>query len=118
MGYYDDDAYYQPEKFGLKIIGGLNEPDLCYEFNELVVWQHEDGRVFFAQDSGCSCPSPFEDYTSLEDLTPVTTESWEVFEKAVNEHGLPYHWHKREKPPVDKLAADRVELLAKVSRIV
>jgi len=53
--------YYHPEKLGLKM-ETLDEPDLCYEYNTLVFWTLGNGRVFTAQDTGCSCPEPFERY--------------------------------------------------------
>jgi hypothetical protein len=71
MGYDTPDVYYQPEKFDLKpvfeldLMGGNG----CYEFDILAVWQDiNDGSLWFATDGGCSCPAPFEDYTSREDL--------------------------------------------------
>lgn len=73
MGYDNADVYYQPEKFDLSIVDELDERDLSYEFNMFVVWKHTDGRLFYGIDSGCSCPSPFEDYHSLDDLTEIKT---------------------------------------------
>jgi hypothetical protein len=35
-----------------------------YEFDTLCFWATDDGRVFTAQDSGCSCPTPFEDFAA------------------------------------------------------
>lgn len=118
MGYYDADCYYQPEKFGLKIVGEINDPQASYSFNDLVVWQHEDGRLFYAEDSGCSCPSPFETYNSIDDLTPITNETWAEFQTAVENHALPYHWRKDEPAPVDQGAADKTDLLRKVSELL
>lgn len=47
----------------LEYVGGLSQPDLYYEFYELGVWKHKpDGELYWATDSGCSCPSPFEDH--------------------------------------------------------
>lgn len=74
-----NDVYYNPEKSGLRIVDELNEDGLSYEYNMLVVWQHNDGRLFYASDSGCSCPSPFESYTDLASLIPVNKESWSMF---------------------------------------
>lgn len=74
--------YYNPEKFGLRIIGEIEkEPE--YDFDMLVVWQHNDGRLFYGQDSGCSCPSPFEDYGSLEELDEITKANWKQFRSEV-----------------------------------
>ena len=63
------DVYYEPGKFGLSIIGEV-EFRLSYEFDMFVVWKRlADGAIFYANDSGCSCPSPFERYTSVDNLT-------------------------------------------------
>lgn len=43
-----------------------------YSFDIVAVWRdNETGRLFGAFDSGCSCPSPFEDFSRLEDMTPI-----------------------------------------------
>lgn len=71
MGYFDGNLYYSPEKFGLEQIGEVvwREPD--YSFDFLVLWRRaETERFYFDEDSGCSCPSPFENAT-LESLTQV-----------------------------------------------
>jgi hypothetical protein len=31
------------------------------------------GALYGAFDSGCSCPTPFEDFARLEDMTPIRT---------------------------------------------
>ncbi len=55
--------YYDPAKFELEIIHSLDEDNLCYEYNTFLVFLHTpSGRVFYASDSGCSCPTPFEEY--------------------------------------------------------
>ena len=80
-----ESVYDKPEEHGLKQIGCLDEADMSYEFNMLCVWQHKDGRIFYEQDSGCSCPSPFEDNTCLESLTEVKHgESFDAFVSTVN----------------------------------
>lgn len=68
MGWYNPDLYNQPEKFGIKTIGEVEWDDESYSFNITAVWQsEEDPKLFYwASDSGCSCPSPFEGFTSLE----------------------------------------------------
>lgn len=61
--------YSSPEKFGLTTIGEVDWSSGSYEFDLTVVWKREsDGKFVYAEDSGCSCPSPFED-TGIEDLT-------------------------------------------------
>jgi hypothetical protein len=84
MGFNSADPYYQPEKFDLTIIDSLDLAG-AYEFDMLIVWKHSDGRLFYAFDSGCSCPSPFEGYTRLEDLTEI--KSYGEFKKEVEEWG-------------------------------
>ncbi len=60
--------YSTPEAFGLMPIGEIDWSDGCYVFDLTVVWQRTfDGRFLYAEDSGCSCPSPFED-SGVEDL--------------------------------------------------
>lgn len=71
MGWGTPDAYYQPEELGLTIVAEVEYSDMDYQFDTRVVWRHDDGRLLTARDSGCSCPSPFEDYTSVEKLDPV-----------------------------------------------
>ena len=63
---YGEDIYNNPKMHNLTQIDGLDEPDMSYSFTMLYAWLHEDGTVYYAEDSGCSCPSPFEDYTSLD----------------------------------------------------
>ena len=53
--------YYNPSALGL-IMMEFDEPDMIYSYNTLLFFATEDGRVFTAQDSGCSCPCPFELY--------------------------------------------------------
>lgn len=81
--------YYSPAECGLTIVGTLDEDDLSYAYNTLVVWRHDaSGRLFYAQDSGCSCPTPFEDYhfNSPDDhnVQEVTQTSWLPFQSEVD----------------------------------
>ena len=83
-----DNFYYNPEKSGLTILTTLDESDMSYEFNTFVIWEHKDGRLFYAEDSGCSCPTPFENFTELSSLNRITKTSLPYFEeelKAWNE---------------------------------
>lgn len=68
MGWSIPDVYYQPEKFGLTPVAEIEYSSGMYEFDTRVVWRHSSGLLFTARDSGCSCPSPFEDFTSLEQV--------------------------------------------------
>jgi hypothetical protein len=68
------DVYYSPEKFGLTNVDEIELDNESYQFNIRAVWKHVDGRLYTARDSGCSCPSPFENYTSLDDLDEIRVQ--------------------------------------------
>ncbi|WDM16722.1 hypothetical protein J3S85_37795 [Streptomyces lavenduligriseus] len=75
MADYDENVYHHPEKHGLTVVGEVDTAG-GYEFNMLVVWvRDEDSAMFWSTDSGCSCPSPFEDVEGVDGLTPVTDVS-------------------------------------------
>ena len=63
------DVYYSPESFGLKTVGEIEWSGAAYEFDLTVLWVSETGQLYWADDSGCSCPSPFESFDRLEDLS-------------------------------------------------
>lgn len=66
------DVYIDPERFGLKMLDSLDIAG-CYEFSMLALWERtEDGALFYATDSGCSCPSPFE-WAGVNELTRITS---------------------------------------------
>jgi hypothetical protein len=65
---YESNPYYSPEKMGLTLIDMVDYSSGDYEFDYRIVWQHEDGTFLTARDSGCSCPCPFENHTTLQDL--------------------------------------------------
>lgn len=60
-------VYYSPEQFGLSVVYEVSV-DESYSFDILIAWRHTDGTIYWQHDSGCSCPTPFEDYGSLADL--------------------------------------------------
>lgn len=123
MGYDYPDMYHQPEKFGLEILGVLSDPAEYYDFDWFVVWKHEDGRIFYGEDQGCSCPSPFETFTSLERANEVT--SVEEFEGSVIEYynSLDYLgtdlWNSDNlSPKFQILRTDAVNLINTVYRLL
>jgi hypothetical protein len=96
-----NDVYHSPDKHDLTVLGELDEQDLSWEFRMLVVWKRgADGALFYATDSGCSCPSPFEDFHSVDALTPIVRETLADFEREVSAF------------PAD--AVERADLLRKV----
>jgi hypothetical protein len=81
-------VYYDPKECGLEQVATLDEDGLSYEYNTLLVVRDvATGRVFYAQDSGCSCPTPFEDYhfrgSDDTNLDEVTAGNFEGFQRSV-----------------------------------
>ncbi len=60
--------YYSPEDFGLEVVGEFDWSEPDYSFDMLVVWKESRGKYWVGEDSGCSCPSPFEDITDINEL--------------------------------------------------
>jgi hypothetical protein len=67
----DTNVYYSPEKLGLTKVDEADLDNEPYQFNIRAVWRQTSGVIYTAKDSGCSCPSPFEDYNRLEDLDRI-----------------------------------------------
>ena len=65
--------YHSPEQAGLTIVGEVHWHDEPYEFDMTVVWVDAQGNLYYADDSGCSCPGWFEDYHKVADLTKATS---------------------------------------------
>lgn len=100
---WDNNVYYHPEKSGLVLVDSLDRPNMSYEYETLIVLQHIDsGRIFYAQDSGCSCPVPFEDFylnrpddTNLIEVNAINFSSFESdiksFGNTYSDCGIPLH---------------------------
>lgn len=64
-----------PENYGLTTVGEIDWSDGCYCFDYTTVWQRTaDGVFVYGEDSGCSCPSPYESETA-EGLTEIPSLS-------------------------------------------
>lgn len=64
--------YYDPERYGAEILGDVDTIG-GYEFNMLAVFRRkDDGALFWGEDAGCSCYSPFEGDEPFEMLTRIT----------------------------------------------
>ena len=62
------DLYYNPKAYGLEVVGEVDCSDGAYQFDLFVVWYDpKQDDYFWGADSGCSCPTPFED----EDLSTL-----------------------------------------------
>jgi hypothetical protein len=77
-----ENIYYSPEAHGLTLVAEVDFAD-SYDFDKTVVWKDVDGQLYWAQDSGCSCPSPFENFESVASLDRLTRENWNYFEQSV-----------------------------------
>lgn len=65
-------VYTDPEDFGLAVLGEIDWSDGCYQFDLTVVFHDLAGIYWYAEDSGCSCPSPF-DSVGLTGITRITS---------------------------------------------
>jgi hypothetical protein len=69
-------VYYSPEQWNLEPFAELELTEPDYSFDLVVVWRHKDtGELYYGADSGCSCPSPFENFSSIDDLVLLATEA-------------------------------------------
>lgn len=70
---YDTNPYYNPENLGLQLEAEYDLYGEAYEFSLVIVLRDQDGTLWGAFDSGCSCPTPFEDHTFPTDFTMIRT---------------------------------------------
>lgn len=79
MENFNGNPYYNPAECGLEMIDSVElEPD--YDFHIIAVWRDtETNKFYYASDSGCSCPTPFEDYNELAALSPLNDQTWDEF---------------------------------------
>lgn len=78
--------YYSPEKCGLNVIE-MHERNISYEFDMVVLWEDvKTKKRYWAQDSGCSCPFPFENFHSVADM-----QEWSLTK---NEYKKAVAWRK------------------------
>lgn len=106
--------YYQPEEYGLKTVGEVEWGDGYYNFDLTVVWQDiSTGTLYYADDSGCSCPSPFE-IVGRDDLTVI---DWpQTFIDHVNERISDlYDWKE---PGNERAKGDAGQLVMKVREAI
>lgn len=72
----DSNIYYSPAAFGLETFAEIDYSDGNYQFDYRVVWRRlSDGKLLSSRDSGCSCPSPFEN-VAVKDLQEVESANW------------------------------------------
>lgn len=68
-----DNVYDSPDHYGLELVGDAQWGEANYDFAMTAVWRHKmTGQLYWADDAGCSCPSPFEDFQTVEQLESAT----------------------------------------------
>ncbi len=82
-------VYYNPADCGISVFEVLDESNLSYEFNTLLVVEEiSSKRLFYCQSSGCSCPTPFEEFYFRNgddnDLEEIKQENIEQFISSVD----------------------------------
>jgi hypothetical protein len=99
-------VYDSPEEFGLECVGQVSWDSPSW-FDLTVVWiGSTGGRLYWADDEGCSCPRPFEYVESIEKLQ---TGSLQQLAEHLSE--------RRDRSSEPGAAADVVELLARADRM-
>ncbi|NUR82197.1 MAG: hypothetical protein HOQ21_17435 [Dermatophilaceae bacterium] len=98
--------YYDPEKFGLRTVGEAEFSSGDYQFDTTVVWQDtETGAVYFADDAGCSCPSPFE-FMGRADITRI--ERMQDLIDHLEERKRESYYYERDSAGIDAECADLI----------
>ena len=77
--------YYNPEDHGLTIVASVDAGG-DYDYDTLLVFEDADGNLYWADDAGCSCPVPFEDYEGVGDLNPITPKTRDGLHRWATEH--------------------------------
>src|SRR5690606_29635696 len=71
---WEKNIAYNAEDYGLEFLGSADLEDEPYQFYLVGVWYGPEG-FYLSTDSGCSCPSPWENHMSIDDLTgPMSAE--------------------------------------------
>lgn len=77
MSSWDDMVINNWRELGLEEVVNIDWSDACYQFDMTIAYyQPATGKFFWADDSGCSCPSPFEDYGNLDQFESGT--AWQL----------------------------------------
>lgn len=83
---FNDNPYYSPELCGLEIFESIDTAG-SYEFDIFCIWKKLDtGDLYWDSDSGCSCPSPFDNSDHGHDLKLINEELFYNFDQALKNH--------------------------------
>lgn len=80
---WNNNLYYNPEDSGLTKVAELELTEPFYSFDLAAAWRDTEGQFYLGTDSGCSCPTPFENFASIADLTGPLTAA-QVIEEATS----------------------------------
>lgn len=75
-------VYYSPEVSGLTIFDSIDTAG-SYEFDIFLILMDENKNLYYCNDSGCSCPTPFENVTEIDEINLSTFYN---FEQALENH--------------------------------
>ena len=79
----ETNIYYNPENSGMTIFDSIDTAG-SYEFDIfLILKKLDDNSLYYTYDSGCSCPTPFEDVCEVDEITHATLYN---FEQALENH--------------------------------
>lgn len=65
---YEHNPHSNPQRYGLELVDDIEWENQSYQFDMTAVWKDKEGRLWSADSSGCSCPTPFEEVTELDRL--------------------------------------------------
>lgn len=82
MSEYENNVQAHPEKWGLKVVAEIEYSNGCYVFDTRIVWADESGKLYTARDAGCSCPTPFENFNTMND---IDTFDWQALQSEVDQ---------------------------------
>jgi hypothetical protein len=53
--------YYSPAAYGVEVVLDVDKSSGAYEFDMFAIWRSQIADLYYwASDSGCSCPVPFD----------------------------------------------------------
>lgn len=64
----------------LKMIGSAELSAPYYSFDLIGAWVDKSGGIYLSTDSGCSCPMPWENHGTIDDLTGPLTKAQAIEE--------------------------------------
>lgn len=83
---FEENPYYSPEKCGLEIFEDIDTAG-SYEYDMIVIWKRlSDNTLWWDSDSGCSCPSPFDNGDHGHDLKELNKDTFYNFNLALENH--------------------------------